>query len=68
MKRSVLILFFTCAVLSFTLASRHPEERKLKIGITHAPPYIIDEKGIMSGVCVDLVEADQRLAENIIRI
>ena len=54
MKRYVLILFFSCAVLSLTLASRHPEERKLKIGIIYAPPYIINEKGIISGVSVDL--------------
>jgi len=54
MKRSILILFFSCAVLFFTLASNYPEERKLKVGITYAPPYILNENGIFSGVCVDL--------------
>jgi len=54
MKRSILIIFLSCAALSFSLASPYPSERKLRIGITYAPPYIITDKGIITGVCVDL--------------
>ena len=54
MKRYVLILFFSCAFLSLTMASGYHEDRKLIIGISYAPPYIINKEGIMSGVCIDL--------------
>ncbi|MCX6283883.1 MAG: transporter substrate-binding domain-containing protein [Bacteroidetes bacterium] len=54
MKRSLLILLLLPAFLSLTLASGFQGEQKLKIGITYAPPYIINKEGIMSGVCIDL--------------
>ena len=54
MRRSILILIFFPAFLSLTLASGYQGEKKFKIGITYAPPYIINEKGNFSGVSVDL--------------
>lgn len=54
MKRFILILLMSCALLSLATASKTTEEKKLKVGVTFAPPYIILGKGLMSGVCVDL--------------
>ncbi|MCX6281346.1 MAG: transporter substrate-binding domain-containing protein [Bacteroidetes bacterium] len=54
MKRLLLILLFFCCFLSFCLASHHQAEHKLKVGIAYSPPYILTEKGKISGISVDL--------------
>ena len=54
MKRFFLFLLFFTLLLSATLASRHPVEHKLIVGVTYAPPYIQSEKGVLSGVSIDL--------------
>ena len=54
MKRFILTLVISCAFLPLTMASGSRAEKKLIIGITYAPPYILYKDGIMSGVCIDL--------------
>jgi ABC-type amino acid transport substrate-binding protein len=54
MKQSLLILLFSCFFLSPVFASDHIKERTLRVGVAFAPPYIIGEKGNLSGVCIDL--------------
>jgi len=54
MKRLFIILLFSFFFQPFTYASHDWMERKIRVGVSYTPPYILIERGNLSGVCIDL--------------
>jgi polar amino acid transport system substrate-binding protein len=54
MYKKLFIFAITITVISSLSAYSNTEPEKLRIGVVYSPPYLINDDGNLSGVCIDL--------------
>ncbi|MDZ7741153.1 MAG: transporter substrate-binding domain-containing protein [Bacteroidota bacterium] len=54
MSKHILSLALFLSILNFAGLAQNPDSRKLVIGLKEAPPFVIQQNGQYSGVCLDL--------------